>query len=175
METTIRTLARDWEALYAAPQAVGTMATPAPTLAEPIGDGILPISGSGQSWFNYLMLAFFGVGDAAQTFAAKVVGWRQVGNGATGPGLWLPTTLASVTATLGSVAGPAGSTGPILATHKLAGTVAVAGSLIEPNNDLWPSDLGLQVLRLDASGFQKIQLLIGTGSATSGNALLTGF
>lgn len=181
-QKTIETLASAFSPMFATNKAVGTLPVPVPQLADPlergsngaIAAGVVDISPSGASPSNYGKFIFYGTGTATQTFEAKIIGWQQAQQGVNS--VWIPVTLADLLCTLSSTPGPTGSTGPVLATHKMVGTIAVISSLIETNYDLWPADNGIQMIRMDLSGFQRLQLLIGTeSSATDGNALFSGF
>ena len=62
-----------------------------------------------------------GLGAANDAFDMKVVGWRQIGAGEDKNQLWLPTTIASLTCTVGAMTGIAGT--PVLNTELFCDTI----------------------------------------------------
>ena len=180
------TLADAYRPFFLANTVLAALPTIAPQLADPFtpngsnvpAPGVLDISSGNRSGgINYGKFLFYGTGTAAQTFEAKLIGWTWANTAiaGVGSGIWLPTTLADLTCTLGSTAG-AGTTGLLTTSQLMVGTIAVISSLIEANYDLIPADNGIQMIRLDLSGFQRIQMCVGpSGGATNGNGLLSGF
>jgi hypothetical protein len=172
-EVTITQKALNYRRLFAADgtlNAPGTGATLAPALTDPLRNvtGVLAVGEHGVTQGANAKFIFFGVGTSTQTFNAKIIGWTRAGN------LWIPVTMASLNCTLSSTAG-AGDIGGVLATELFVGTLSVNSSLIQTGGAAWPSDGGIQLLPLNLAGFQRIQLAIGSGTASHGNALLSEF
>lgn len=177
----LETLASPFQPMFAANKALAALPTIAPQLADPMtgtdgsyAAGVINIGVGNQSNSNYGKFVFFGTGTAAQSFEAKLVGWQLAQMGSPFM-LWIPVTIADLTCTLGSTAG-AGANAPLTTSQLMVSAITVLNSLIEPNYDLWPADNGIQLIRFDLSGFERLQLLIGpSGGATNGNALFSPF
>ena len=146
---------------------VGTIPVPVPTITDPaLSDGVIKIGDQQLTQGANGKVLFYGVGTSSQTFAAKLIGWSVADN------LWVPVTIASLTATLTSAVGVAGQL--VTASENFA-TFTITSSLIQNGGYAWAADaaVGIQLLQIANAGFQRIQLLIGAGTATSGNALLS--
>jgi hypothetical protein len=153
-------------------------ATVAPTSTRPQSyqngsgtDGIIDCNNSGNnpgSYGKFIFFATYAGGVSAHTFNAKIVGWQKAEN------IWIPITLAEVLCTTGTAVG-VGTVGPIKAVHYFAGTVVKSSSnILIARSEIMPADNGIQMLILDLTGVQALQLLIGTPDSGSGAAAANG-
>lgn len=174
----IKVAALPFTPFYKTNKAVDTLAVPVPTLNDPyqpsavVDPGVITTDTGGE-FFGNAKLAFFGSGANGNTFVAKLVGWQEVKIGPQA-GQWIPVTLADLTCTLGNTTGAGADSNIPTTSHRMVTTLAVNSSRIAPVNHTWITDNGIQILDISIAGFQRIQLLIGTGtSATDGNALVS--
>lgn len=158
---------------FTLPQTTGAYPTISPTGTIPQGDGVIELGGAGYTTINRAEVMFYGVGSEDQNFYAQLIGWFTVSN-ANGV-LWVPRSIMEVLATLGTKTGVGSSGYPILSTHRFAKTLAIQSSIVIPVSDTWTDKNGIAGYRVDLSGYDRVQFVIGTGSATSGNALLRGY
>lgn len=185
-KTTIDTVANAFVPMFASSQAVGALPSVVPQSADPANlytgiaagvTGVQDIAGKQSvTGANFGKFVFTGVGAEDTNYIALLVGWQSVAKG-TAAGLWIPIPLANLTITLGAATGPSGGS-PFTTTTRFADGIAVNSSIINPNYDIFlpdPTNCPLSMLRLDLSGFERIQAYIGTGTATSGNVLMSGF
>jgi hypothetical protein len=151
-----------------------TVTLPVPTATKPSGDGVIDMGTDGGMTASGLFLQPYGTGSATNTFSMSVYGWRQVTPRLTqGNGLWVYTTLATFTCTLGTQTGVANS--PIDNTHLFVTTIAlVIGNANISNEVLSPGDNTPAHITLLAKGCTLIEVRFGTGSsATSCNCLVS--
>lgn len=153
-----------------------------PTATEPSGDAgtatgasVFDLSSpTGALSQNGLVAVFYGTGSNNNTFSARLIGWRPVGETNTLTMLWIPVPLIEVAVTLSST--PVGVVGhTIVATELFADTIALTGTtananvgveLVSPANDT------IAILSADLRGFRKLEWSFTTGgSATDCNCL----
>lgn len=193
-EMTVQTLATVYENFFAADFTLsGTVSMPAPSKNDPYqlsssgnSAGVISTSGSSQAGSsiarsNFGKFIFWGSGTATNTFEALIVGWSY--QGLSPQGQWVPILLADLICTLGTTAGAQATGGspannPPLTTAKYVSTIAVNNSIVVPNNAIWPALAnGIVTFAADLSGFQRIQLVLGTNGtpSTTANGAMSGF
>lgn len=185
MENTLCTAANSFVALFAtspAPAALSAMAVQNrdPFNTSGVAAGLLGVrclSESGNlSRNNYGKFAFFGTGAENTNFNVLLVGWQSVCLTPSGGKQWIPFPLASLLVTLGTLVGPAGGV-PFDNATRLADTIALNSSIIAPNYDIWVPDATncpAAIIRIDMTGFERVQAFIGAGTATVGNVIFSG-
>jgi hypothetical protein len=172
--TSLITTPRPWQRLFAANQTGTTITAPAPTTAQPNGDGVIGLS-SNLEPPNVLAFAFFGAGADDNTAVARITGWRRVVLAGSDT-IWVPTPLASLSLALSTAVGVAGAA--VLDTDRFADSIAesviyttakeIVGAATPENT--------IAIFNLDVKGHELIQVQVATGgSATSVNGLWSGF
>lgn len=156
-----------------------------PTVTEPKGDigtntgaSVIELGNYGGATQNGVLACFYGVGSNNNTFSARIIGWRSIGENAVSTMLWVPVLLAEYAVILSSTyPGIAGKT--IVATEFFADTITltygnanVSEEIVSPT-----ADAGIAHVVADIKGFQKLEFAfaINSGSATDCNALLSLF
>lgn len=185
--TTIRTEARDMVAFFKANVAQAALPTiPAAQAADPFqardanDTGVIELDAGNGCPGNFALLSFFGLGSNNTTCAPLILGWKRASSGSN-PSQWVPLVLADLTVTLGSATGTSNGltadTRPIASTYSMAKTIVVNSSVIIPAYDLIParSNPPVQMIRLDVTGVQRLQLIVGPGSVTNLNGLVSFF
>ena len=147
---------------------------PVPQLAEPSGDGVIPMgTGGGTMCAPGLFILPYGAGTAAQTFTMAAYAWtRTLGNLQSTAPIWVASTLATFTCTLSTVPGLANT--DVNSSQLFCGTIAlVVGNANVSVEVVSPTGNTVASIALDAKGAKLVELRFGTGSsATSCNALV---
>lgn len=172
--TTPRT---QFNKLYAANSTASSVTAPTPTLTEPTGDGFYRCGASGDEGnINYVDLRIFGAGADNTTGTGLLVGWRKaVDPSGVATALWIPKKLLSLAFTFGTSVGVAAAVA--INTDRFADTITVATAYIPTSayNVNSPADNSVASVEVDATGFDFIQFLPATGTATNVNGLAAGF
>lgn len=164
MQVTICTAANDFQTFYKTPPAPTAYATLPITATAPAGDGVIDKGGGKQNPGKISKIVFWAVGTSTSSFSAKIVGYTQT------DGEWWPITLADVLCTIGASRRANG-------TENVVGTIAINSGLVVANYEIVPADNGIQVLKLDLMGCQRIKLVPGpkTGTCSAINAGISDF
>jgi hypothetical protein len=141
-----------------------------PTTTKPTGAGVFDFRGQRPETPRHVLLIPFGTGNADTVFVLRLIGWRPCGDGRAGTDLWVPTTLAELTCTLGTATGAAG--GQVAATEKFADTIAVVvGNANVDVSVSSPADNTAGHALVDLKGSWLVEFVIDVTDATAGNAL----
>lgn len=155
-----------------------------PTVTEPKGDvgtatgaSVIELGNYGGTTQNGVLACFYGVGSNDNTFSARLIGWRSIGENAVSTMLWIPVLLAEYQVTLSSTY-PGIASKTIIATEFFADTITltygnanVSEEIVSPT-----TNAGIAHVVADLKGFQKLEFTFNTGSsATDCNALLSLF
>lgn len=137
-----------------------------PTTTKPTLDLTSPSGVIGCKGFADLTIIPIGTDTAAQTFKIRVIGWKSI----TAPDktlLWVPTLIAEMTCTLGSITGVAGTAVPA------ANLFANAITLTYGKGVLHQGSLIAQI-RVPVEGYEMVELDFDrNASAASANALVS--
>lgn len=174
--------AKKWQRALAANATDTSFPSLVPTATEPTGDGVFDLTkGDGLPAYSSMSIIPFGTDAENEVFDLKVTLWSPT-FGSTGV-LWVPSPFLVVTATLGNIAGVAGT--DVNASQFFADTLAV---VLEGLTNADTTDDGSLVITSPADdtiarvdvfglmmGFWKAQLTFDMAAVTgaaSGNALV---
>lgn len=177
METVIiRTVANPFTPFFTTAPAPAAFAEHPNTVLDPAKnsngtrkDGVLASEKADQCLGNYVEIYFWGTHANNDTFNARVLGWKRTKT-AGQPDQWVSVILADISCTLCDRAGAGSGTNVPLTTDLVVDTITlnsgINGAAVLPASGTAASD-GVALLRLDLSGFDRIQLVPGTGSGTT--------
>ncbi|VTR96794.1 hypothetical protein [Tuwongella immobilis] len=145
--------------------------TRGPTLTEPTGDGVVTLTRITGEVRSQVVIVPYAYGDENGTFHLRILGWRRLQMGS-GSAMWIPTTLAKLTATLGTTSGLAGAI--IDADTRFADTLTLTvGSGTIRTEVVSPADDTIGHVTLDTKGVAKLELQFARDvDVTSMNALI---
>jgi len=172
MDTTLRTASLPLLKFSANGLVVpGSFATLVPQAADPADtfDGVITSDHAGLNIGSYGRLYIIGQGALNDPFSAKLKGWSALQDATTK--LWIPSTVGSVTGTLGAAVGVDGT--PVDSSWRIAATLVVV--VADGEFVTLPADGGIQIAKFDQLGFQRLQFQPGPGMATKLNAVLARF
>ena len=147
----LETPSRTWSKMRPANSTDASYPARIPTVTQPTGTGVISPSTN-----SIIRMLFFGAGSDGQLFDAQVIGWNKVAD------VWVPTTLATIRCTLGTLTGV---TGQLLSnTDRLCKTTSlVSGDAT--------SQVGNGQASVDLRGSQLVEVIFNRDNATSSNAL----
>lgn len=178
----LETLTRPWQKARSVNQTSNGYVSKVPTATEPLGDAgtatgaaVIDLNAPvlGGPVQNSLLACFYGAGSNANTFSARLIGWRVLGSDPTVL-IWVPVLLCEVTATLSSTAPGADSL--LVSSSELfadtltlvTGNAGVSSEVVSPTGGI------IAHLLADVKGFRKLEFSFTTGgSATNCNAIYT--
>ncbi len=171
MDVLFTTMAGRWQRTHTTNSTATSFATRNETLVQPVGEGIIEMSGNSEANAvpNGITMLFFGTSADNQNFNARVLGWDF--SLVAGVQVWNYVMLCQFAVTLGNLAGAAG--GEITTTGFVADTIAltygnddVSVDIVSPANDIRAHAV------IDAKGFRKLEVLFDrNSSAASCNCL----
>lgn len=134
----------------------------APTTTKPSGDGVVPIGKTSATSRTFLLLLPIGTDAANETYDMRVSGWGVIGT------LWVPRHLVTVSVTLGTQVGVAGTN--VTDSTYFADTITYSKG-DEATRISSPADNTIAWVRVDMQGCSLAKVEFdSTGSATA-NAL----
>lgn len=181
MDVQIMTAGSPWKKGYAA-NTTSTLATPIPTITEPTGDGIVELTGVGNSTRNYAEVSFFGVGSDGTGLTASMYGYRRIGS------LWVPIPIA-VVGTFHAASTPGVSGSPIDNTNLFAITITPSTLPLKggpPSTSYVPFTTSQDItfsnfisncpasIRFPVGGYQKLAISIDKSAGLNSGATAVG-
>lgn len=154
-----RTQPASWALIRATESTDTSLTDKVATITKPVNDGVVAVGSDGRDTLELLPLATAGEND---TFAIRVIGWRQV------LGLWAPTPLCTANCIACAKVGVAGQA--VVATQRFCDSITVTSGI-----GVTPSVAADTIAELfvTISGYDRVEVLFDTTAAgtTGMNAL----
>lgn len=179
MNVVVDSKIQPWRLARSVNQTSASFVSKVPTTTEPKGDAgtatgasVIELSNNGMCGPSAAKIVPFGTTTNDNTFNVRVIGWERLPY-PSGLDLWVPTTLAEVTATLGTSPGVDGTlvTSSNLFADTLVlvtGNANVSMEIISPANDT----IAHFIVSLKGSMKLELSFSIAGGTATDMNALV---